>query len=186
MVMNIKIVPGINNSGPEHWQSFWEKKYGYERINQEEWSQPKYNDWESNLIKSLESNGGKDTILVAHSLGCLLIAKAMPRIQKYLRAIFLVAPPDPKGKIFPGFLDSFIELPSTNLAVPGFLVYSENDEYNSSEFCTKKANEWGLKAISVGERGHINVESNLGEWDEGYDLFQRLLFNIDLANDMAI
>ncbi|WP_339327758.1 alpha/beta hydrolase [Clostridium beijerinckii] len=24
--MNIKIVPGLNNSGPEHWQSIWEKK----------------------------------------------------------------------------------------------------------------------------------------------------------------
>jgi predicted alpha/beta hydrolase family esterase len=24
--MNIKIIPGLNNSGPEHWQTIWEKK----------------------------------------------------------------------------------------------------------------------------------------------------------------
>lgn len=44
--MNIKIVPGLNNSGPEHWQTIWEKKYGFKRIIQEEWDYPVYKEWE--------------------------------------------------------------------------------------------------------------------------------------------
>ncbi|WP_081427991.1 alpha/beta hydrolase [Clostridium kluyveri] len=34
--MNIKLVPGLNNSGTDHWQSTWEKRYGFGRVNQEE------------------------------------------------------------------------------------------------------------------------------------------------------
>jgi uncharacterized protein len=180
--MNIKLVPGLNNSGPEHWQSIWEKKYGFERINQEEWDYPVYNEWEKNFIENLERDNKCGTVLIAHSLGCLLTVKAMPKIRKYLKAVFLVAPPDPKDKQFPKFLASFGYLPEVQLEVPGMLVYSENDQYSSPMFCIQKGKQWGLETISVGRKGHINSESNIDDWSEGFNLFQKLLEEAELNN----
>ncbi len=35
------IVPGLGNSGPEHWQSYFEKSAAnFTRINQTEWDAP--------------------------------------------------------------------------------------------------------------------------------------------------
>lgn len=178
LIMNIKIVPGLNNSGPEHWQTIWEKKYGFERIAQEEWDYPVYKEWEKNLIESLSRENSCDVVLIAHSLGCLLTVKAMPKIRKYLKAVFLVAPPDPNKEQFPNFLDSFEHLPEANLELPGILVYSENDQYSSSLFCIEKAKQWGIETMSVGRKGHINSESNIGDWSEGFNLFQKLLERI--------
>lgn len=176
--MNIKIVPGLNNSGSEHWQSIWEKKYGFKRINQEEWDYPVYKEWEKNLIENLSRENSCDVVLVAHSLGCLLTVKAMPKIRKYLKAVFLVAPPDPNKEQFPNFLDSFEHLPEANLQLPGMLIYSENDQYSSSLFCIEKGKQWGLETMSVGRKGHINSESNIDDWNEGFNLFQKLLERI--------
>ena len=33
-------LPGLNNSGPEHWQTHWEKRYGFTRIEQKDWDLP--------------------------------------------------------------------------------------------------------------------------------------------------
>jgi predicted alpha/beta hydrolase family esterase len=176
--MNIKIVPGLNNSGPEHWQTIWEKKYGFTRVSQEEWDYPVYKEWEKNLIENLSSENSCDIVLITHSLGCLLTVKAMPKIRKYLKAVFLVAPPDPKSQQFPDFLDSFEYLPEANLELPGILVYSENDQYASPLFCIEKGKQWGFETISVGKKGHINSDSNIDDWSEGFNLFQKLLERI--------
>jgi predicted alpha/beta hydrolase family esterase len=34
------------------------------------------------------------------------------------------------------------------------------------------ADQWGGKLIDAGEKGHINLKSNLGAWEEGFRLFQ--------------
>ncbi|WP_368489420.1 RBBP9/YdeN family alpha/beta hydrolase [Clostridium sp. BJN0013] len=180
--MNIKLVPGLNNSGTEHWQSIWEKRYGFERVNQEEWNYPVYNEWEKNLTENLERDNQCGTVLIAHSLGCLLTVKAIPKIRKYLNAVFLVAPPDPNDKQFPKSLASFGSLPEVNLEVPGMLVYSENDPYSSPMFCIQKGKQWGFETISVGRKGHINSESNIDDWSEGFNLFQKLLEEVELNN----
>ncbi|ADL50309.1 RBBP9/YdeN family alpha/beta hydrolase [Clostridium cellulovorans] len=175
--MKVKILPGLNNSGADHWQSIWEKKYGFERVQQDDWKQPKYNEWEKNLIDNLQRENDKNIILIAHSLGCLLTAKAITKIEDYVKAIFLVAPPDTSRDIFPKEINSFNNLPNKTLGVPGILVYSEDDQYASAEYSLKQAKNWGLQAVSVGKRGHINSDSNIENWDQGYEIFQKLLIN---------
>jgi predicted alpha/beta hydrolase family esterase len=40
---NYFIVPGSGNSGPEHWQTYFEKSAGnFQRIGQKEWDAPAY------------------------------------------------------------------------------------------------------------------------------------------------
>jgi len=173
--MKISIIPGINNSGPQHWQSYWQQKYGFERIEQEEWDQPVFEKWNENLVQSIESNKSeKNNILIAHSLGCLLTIKALPEIQNYISGLFLVAVPDPARAFFDGPLKTFRGIPEKNLSIPGYLVYSENDEFSTIDFSVKQGKLWGLKTINAGSIGHINSDSNLGEWEEGYELFSRL------------
>lgn len=173
--MKVKIIPGINNSDSNHWQSIWELRYGFTRVNQSDWDYPQYNDWESNLIENLESDNDKDNIIVAHSLGCLLTVKALPKIRQYVRGIFLVAPPDPKGNNFPKTANSFDSIPNSDLGIPGILIYSEDDQYSSTSFSIEQGNKWGLEVIFIGKKGHINSKSGLGNWDEGYSMLQKLI-----------
>jgi predicted alpha/beta hydrolase family esterase len=41
----ILILPGWQNSGPDHWQSRWERVHGYQRVEQHDWMRPLRGDW---------------------------------------------------------------------------------------------------------------------------------------------
>ena len=36
---NVLILPGWENSGPHHWQTLWEQRHGYVRVEQHDWNQ---------------------------------------------------------------------------------------------------------------------------------------------------
>lgn len=179
--MKTYLIPGISNSGPDHWQTRWEQNYGFIRIQQKDWIRPNYADWEQSLLEQIaddsydNADSRKNQILVGHSLGCLLIANSSPKIKNRVGSILLVAPPNPKSPAFPKGLVGFEEFPQTNLEIPGILVYSENDPYGTPEFSKNLASIWGLQAVNLGEKGHINSQSNLGDWEEGYRIYERLL-----------
>ena len=46
---NVLILPGWQNSGPEHWQSRWEALHGYRRVDQHDWMTPRRGDWIARL-----------------------------------------------------------------------------------------------------------------------------------------
>ncbi|TGL66555.1 alpha/beta hydrolase [Leptospira kmetyi] len=174
--MKTYLIPGISNSGPDHWQTHWEQNYGFIRIQQKDWITPIFSDWEQSILDQIDnSDSGKNPILVGHSLGCLLIANSSPKLKNRVSSILLVAPPDPKSPVFPRGLIGFEELLQTNLGIPGILVYSENDPYCTPEFSRELAATWGLQTVNLGEEGHINSQSNLGNWEEGYRIYKRLL-----------
>ncbi|MBI5907735.1 MAG: alpha/beta hydrolase, partial [Burkholderiales bacterium] len=37
---NVLLLPGWQNSGPDHWQSLWERVHGYQRVEQHDWMRP--------------------------------------------------------------------------------------------------------------------------------------------------
>ena len=37
---DVLILPGWQNSSPDHWQSRWEARYGYRRVEQHDWMHP--------------------------------------------------------------------------------------------------------------------------------------------------
>ncbi|MGO4837630.1 alpha/beta hydrolase, partial [Rhizobiaceae sp. 2RAB30] len=48
--VDILMVPGYTNSGPDHWQSRWESKLSTaRRVVQAEWSKPVRDDWTAAL-----------------------------------------------------------------------------------------------------------------------------------------
>jgi predicted alpha/beta hydrolase family esterase len=88
----VLLLPGWQNSGPDHWQSRWEQNFGYVRVEQHDWMQPLRGDWIARLEDVLLSQKGP-SVLVAHSLGCLLVAAwaAHSRHTHLVSAALLVA-----------------------------------------------------------------------------------------------
>jgi predicted alpha/beta hydrolase family esterase len=76
MRIRILIVPGLNGSGPGHWQTLWEEKYGCGRVEQRDWENPDIAEWVGTLNAAITAGAGR-TIIVAHSLGCLGIPLAI-------------------------------------------------------------------------------------------------------------
>ena len=58
-------------------------------------------------------------------------------------------------------------MPTEKLPVPTCVVGSENDPYMTLERAKFFARAWNAKWFNAGSLGHINSDSNLGEWEQG-------------------
>ena len=86
MMNNYFIVPGLGNSGPEHWQTFFEKTGdNFQRIIQQEWDAPNCNDWVTTIDKAITGYDPATVILIGHSLGCTTIAHWSNRYNKKIK-----------------------------------------------------------------------------------------------------
>jgi uncharacterized protein len=175
-VMNatILILPGIGNSGPEHWQSLWETSNpSFVRVQQRDWDHPVCSEWLDVLERTVAQAGAK-TVLVAHSLACALVAHWAAKTNLEIKGALLVAVPNPEAPNFPKEAVGFSPLPLKLLMFPSILVASTNDPYGNVEFAKSAAYAWGSRFVTIGPTGHINSESGLAEWNEGFSLLQQL------------
>jgi uncharacterized protein len=123
------ILPGLNNSGPAHWQTLWEHQYGFQRVQQRDWSNPDVSAWVKTLDAAIRENSDR-VVIIAHSLGCWTViywaalhADAMDRVQ----AALLVAPPDiASSTVLPKSAMDFSSHQKEKLPFPSILVGSEN------------------------------------------------------------
>lgn len=168
----VLILPGIYDSGPAHWQSRWETLHaGVTRVVQRDWDHPVCAEW----LRTLEAAVAvlpEPPILVAHSLGCLLAAHWAARSPRAVRAMLLVAVPDPAGPNFPADASGFAPLPESIGARQATLVSSSDDPYSSAAFATARVRAWKTRHIEIGARGHINAESGLGDWPQGWAIVE--------------
>lgn len=166
---NILILPGWQNSGPDHWQSRWETLHGYRRVDQHDWMQPRRGDWIARLEDVILGTEGP-VVLVAHSLGCILTAAwaQVSRSTARVQGALLVAPGDAEREALRPVLPSWSPIVRQRLPFPSVLVGSRNDPYCSLERAQGLASDWGSRFIDLGERGHINAGSGLGDWPEGH------------------
>jgi uncharacterized protein len=171
----VLVVPGIGNSGPLHWQSVWQAAHpDWQRLAVEDWDYVVCDDWVSALERQLTANG-RETVIVAHSLGCLAVVHWAARYARKIRGALLVAVPDPASPAFPRVAASgFAPLPSERLPVPTTVVSSANDPYGSVDHARACAAAWGSELVEVGAKGHLNADSNLGNWPEGFRLLERM------------
>ena len=173
---NILILPGWQNSGPDHWQSRWEALHGYRRVEQHDWMHPRRGDWIAHLEDVILSTEGP-VVLVAHSLGCILTAAwaQVSRSTARVQGALLVAPGDAEREALRPVLPSWSPIVRQRLPFPSVLVGSHNDPYCSFERAQGLAHDWGSSFIDLGERGHINAESGLGDWPEGHAMLHALM-----------
>jgi predicted alpha/beta hydrolase family esterase len=174
------ILPGWQSSGPDHWQSRWETLYGDVRVEQHDWMRPLRGDWiarlEEVLLDQAEVNQAP-SVLVAHSLGCLLTAAwaSHSRNTHLVKAALLVAPGDAEREELRPVLTSWAPVPLQRLPFQSILLGSHDDPYCTLERARTFASAWGAEFVDYGSRGHINADSGLGDWAEGRQILQCLL-----------
>lgn len=173
--MRILLLPGWLNSDTDHWQSRWERLHGDQRVTQDDWEWPRRGDWMARLDEALLASPDP-ALLVAHSLGCQLVAAwaAHSRLTGRVAGALLVAPPDPERDDMPPQLHSWRPIVRQALPFPAIAVVSTDDPYCRAERAAEMASQWGARLVSIGARGHINTESGLGDWPEGRALLDTL------------
>ena len=171
----VLILPGLYNSGPEHWQSRWESAHPeLRRVMQDDWQRPRCADWIARLDDAILAT--PDAILVAHSSSCALVAHwaATAGSDRRVRGALLVAPSDTEAASYPEGPTGFAPMPLRRLPFPSILVASTDDPYVTAEQARMFAEAWGSRFVSVGDAGHINSQSGLGDWPAGFALLQEL------------
>lgn len=172
----ILTLPGWLNSDPDHWQSLWESRFGYQRVEQSDWHWPRRGDWMARLDEVLL---GDETpaVLVAHSLGCQLVASWAAHSQHTHRvsAALLVAPPDTERDNMPPQLHNWRPIRRGKLPFRSLAVISSDDPFCAPERATQMAADWGASLLIAGPLGHLNTESKLGDWPAGQALLAQLL-----------
>jgi uncharacterized protein len=144
-------------------------------VTQSDWLWPKRGDWMARLEEVLLQSD-TPALLVAHSLGCQLVAAwaAHSRHTARVRGALLVAPPDVERDDMPPNLAPWRPLVRQRLPFAAIAVTSSDDPYCASDRAAQMARDWGAERIDIGARGHINGESGLGDWAEGRALLDRL------------
>jgi len=186
MSITTLILPGISSSGPEHWQSHWERlDPTCVRVEQEEWESPRCADWVDTLDAAIAREQG-DVVLVGHSSACALVAHwaagATPEQLARVRGALLVAPSDPEGPRYPVGPTGFGPVPEGRLPFPSIVVASTNDEYVTLERARAYAEAWGSRFVNLGAAGHINSASGLGTWPAGFALLDELRVGKDVPH----
>ncbi|MBL8315779.1 MAG: alpha/beta hydrolase [Rubrivivax sp.] len=174
--LRVLTLPGWLDSGPAHWQSRWEAQAGYERVQQADWVWPRRGDWLARLDECLLADD-RPAALVAHSLGCQLVAAwaAHSAHTGRVRAALLVAPPDTERADMPPQLFGWRPIVRHRLPFAAQVVYSEDDPFCAPQRAREMAAAWGATATSLGARGHVNADSGLGDWPEGLARLEALL-----------
>lgn len=169
------IVPGLGNSGPEHWQSYFEQSGdNFFRINQQEWDAPECSEWIENIDKTIATYDPATIVLIGHSLGCTTIAHWAKHYGKKIKGALLVAPSDIENPVYTFPATGFAPIPADKINFPTVVVASEDDPWVSIERAKFFSANWGSRMISIGNAGHINADSGYGKWDEGLAILHTL------------
>lgn len=172
----VYLLPGWLDSGPTHWQSRWESLHGFERVQQDDWQWPRRGDWMARLDDVIQAAPAQPVLLVAHSLGCQLVAAwaAHSRHTARVQAALLVAPPDTERADMPPQLFNWRPIPRQRLPFQSLAVVSSDDPFSSPDCGLAMARDWGSEAREIGARGHINGDSGLGDWPQGLECLAHL------------
>jgi predicted alpha/beta hydrolase family esterase len=173
----VLLVPGINNSGSAHWQSIWEARHAkIQRVMQRDWDYPNCDEWVEALDVAVRL-ANEPPIIVAHSLGCLVVARWAARSNQAVHAVLLVAVPDPEGSAFPreatGFSPVTTELRNELRGKRITIISSTDDPYSTPAYTLQRVAQWNAEHISLASCGHINAVSGLDDWADGWSIVEQ-------------
>jgi predicted alpha/beta hydrolase family esterase len=170
----ILILPGLGDSGEGHWQTHWEKQFGFKRVIQKDWNTPKCSDWIETIDNAITQSDVSNVILVAHSLACVTTVFWSCHYNRKIKGALLVAPSDVEADTYPPGTSGFSPMPLKKLPFPSITVASTNDYYVSLERAKLFADAWGSELINIRDAGHINVAAGFGTWESGLDYLRKL------------
>jgi uncharacterized protein len=181
--VDILMIPGWTNAGPQHWQTRWVKGLKTaRRVEQADWDTPQIADWVANIVAAVEA-ATRPVLLVAHSCGVSAVVHAAPLLKPgAVIGAFLVAAPDlDECDIWPTTHGGFAPVPTHRLPFTALLIASTTDPYCSLERATTFAADWGATLVNAGDVGHLNTTSGHGPWPDGILRLGTLLKQISTA-----
>jgi uncharacterized protein len=182
--VDILLIPGWTNSGPDHWQTRWQSRLKTSRrVNQDDWDRVSKASWTERVITAV-ATAEKPVVLVAHSCGVPTVVHASPFFphDKVIGG-FLVAPgAESTTAAIPDMDPDFTPYPRDPLPFPSLLVASRNDPYCPYDDAGDMALAWGSTLVDAGDVGHLNTESGHGPWPEGAMRFGWFLKQLGRTN----
>jgi predicted alpha/beta hydrolase family esterase len=175
------VLAGFQDSGRLHWQSLWsEGDARYVKLAHASWDAPNRHDWVQDLEAAMPGIGS-DTVIVAHSLGCLLTAFWAAQTRHRLRGAFLVAPPNPARADSPPAITHFRDPPRTRLPFPSVVIGSDDDPCGSLDYMAGLAADWGSRFQPLSGVKHIGTLSRVGRWPAGKALLEEFIAGLPPA-----
>lgn len=174
----VLLLPGWLGSGEGHWQTQWAALHGFETVEQDDWLWPRRGDWMARLDEVLLTGPDRrPVVLVAHSLGCQLVAAwaQHSRHTGLVRCALLVAPPDTERTDMPPQLHNWRPIRRGRLPFAAVAVVSSDDPYCAPERAAGMCADWGVRVVEAGPRGHLNHDAGLGDWPQGLALLTGLV-----------
>jgi uncharacterized protein len=169
------IIPGLGNSGPAHWQTWFEQQLpNCKRIEQKEWDAPDLSDWLKAIDEAVAAYDPSTVVMIGHSLGCSTIAHWAKQSGKIIKGAMLVAPSDIEAPVYTFPATGFTPIPLEKIPFKSIVVASNNDVWVSAERARYFADSWGSEFINIGDTGHINAEAGMGPWKQGL----KILYNL--------
>jgi len=164
----VLLLPGWQNSGPDHWQSRWERLHGHRRVDQHDWLTPRRGDWLARLDEVVVDSP-RPLVLVAHSLGCILTAAWAHHSRHTGRVCgaLLVAPGDVEQPDLAPALPGWAPIVRHRLPFPSVLVASRNDPYCHHDRAVQLARDWGSRLVDLGPAGHVERRIRAGRLARG-------------------
>jgi predicted alpha/beta hydrolase family esterase len=92
-----------------------------------------------------------------------------------VKGALLVAPADVERPEMRHLLHSWSPIVRERLPFQSTVAVSRNDPHCSLMRASALALAWGSRLVDCGMSGHINADSRLGDWPEGFALLQDLL-----------
>lgn len=168
-------IPGLRNSGLDHWQTLWEKQYpnDFIRIEQDNWEEPDCEAWTNRLEEVLSHHDLSEVILIGHSVGCATIVNWYRRFQHRIKGALLVAPSDVERGDYPTYISGFIPLHLERLPFPSIVVASTNDPVVDFERAEYFAQIWGSELYEIENGGHLEGRIGDDNWSHGIELLQK-------------
>lgn len=180
--VRVLVIPGLNDSGPTHWQSHLQAHFRHAvRVQQADWAKPDLSAWAARIDATLAALPPARWVAVAHSFGCLALLRHLStrepnRLDAHgVQSALLVAPADP---------DKFnvaAQLPQCHPGIDTVMVASETDPWMAYPRARGWARTWGSRLINLGDAGHINVASGFGPLPLANSVAQQLIHRAERA-----
>ena len=173
--VRLLVIPGLNDSGPAHWQSWLQGHFSRHavRVEQDDWASADLARWAQCIEMTLVRHPRSRWVAVAHSFGCLALLRFLAQGGEGVQSALLVAPADPAKFGLAG------KLPQSQLAIPSVLLASETDPWMKFASACAWARVWGSQLLSLGDAGHINTEAGFGPLPQAKALVEQMVQRLE-------
>ena len=173
--VRLLVIPGLNDSGPAHWQTWLQGHYSRRalRVEQEDWADADLARWSQRIETTLARHPEARWVAVAHSFGCLALMRHLALGGEGVRSALLVAPADPAKFGVAG------KLPQSRVTQPTVVIASETDPWVRFDAACAWARLWGSQVLNLGDAGHINTDSGFGPLPQAKGLVEAMVQRLE-------